>query len=707
MSDKMDEKGFLFTTDAVLALVVVIVLTASIVTYALLPIYQGQNHQHLEALADSALETMEQDGTLRTAAVQYANGNTSGAQATLNTELNTLIPSNIGYKLTMDPYGSVNSSTNILVSGDVATKVKVISGPQMGYVGRAYYKLEEVKYENQQQNVTTTVWNFHNWLSNFSPWNDSYSGNPTTTRLYTQPYWGSGTSATNIPFSIPYNTTLIKGMFLLGSSNHYSSQNPRSPSYSANVVINNLNHNILNSSFTFLNLRPGSSETMYNYQGNLTSNELNNGNNNFYVNFKNPGLNKYSDMPWFSILATYTNTFKVPTGIITDINNFTDTAGVAVPSAQNLDGLPGSNEYGFTYNLNTGERSFFTTKRSISWTDFVGKTNAYSNGVPFVLTDIPVPYQSQRTQPGCAVSTVSDINIPVGSRIFDSYVVINSYGGVDNTLVEVWNGTAWQVAFNSFDLNGVDYSDNSGYGNNPGIIYIKDYLKTGNNKVRVTVWDNAPANDYDLVGLTNCYSVTSYSKLPISWVNFPFRSHQSSGNNQYSQVQQFTIGGEAQQAYLWFGVGTSTRHVRVDYNNNNILYDSDTTPFVIDLQDADSRATGGRVITNATGGLKPGTYNLRVTVTGVRNNWESGDNYANAALFSGTRISIIYPKFLENIWTNSFNSTAAAAKAQARAELIDDLNQMGIKPDPNYIKDEALYTGNLPNTIPVRLDLWG
>ncbi|UTB32832.1 MAG: hypothetical protein NKF70_00680 [Methanobacterium sp. ERen5] len=589
MSDKMDEKGFLFTTDAVLALVVVIVLTASIVTYGLLPVYQGQNHQHLETLADSALETMEQDGTLRTAAVQYANGNTTDAQTTLNTELNTLLPSNVGYKLTMDPYGSVTGN-KVLVSGDVATKVKVISGPQMGYVGRAYYKLEEVKYEDQQQNVTTTVWNFHNWLSNFSPWNDPYSGTPTTTKLYTQPYWGSGTSISNIAFSIPDNTTLIKGMFLLGSSNHNNVQNPRNPSYSANVVINNLNHNILNTSFTFLNLRPNSYETMYNYQGNLSASELKNAKNNFYVNFKNPGLNKYSDMPWFSILATYTNTLKIPAGIKTDINNFTDAAGVAVPTAQNLDGQGGSNEFGFSYDLNSGQRTFFNTLRSTTWNNFLGKNSIYSDGVPFVLNNVPVPGQ---TQAGCAVSKVTDINIPTGSRIFDSYLVINSYGGVDNTLVEVWNGTTWQVAFNSFDLNGVDYSDGNGYGNSPGIIYIKDYLKTGNNKVRVTVWDNAPSNDYDFVGLTNCYTVTSYSKLPINWVNFPFKSHQSSGNNQYSQVQQFNIGAEAQQAYLWIGASSTTRHVRVDYNNNNILYDSDTVPFVIDLQDADSKATGG------------------------------------------------------------------------------------------------------------------
>ncbi|MTK63546.1 MAG: hypothetical protein F8N15_03165 [Methanobacterium sp.] len=121
MSDKMDEKGFLFTTDAVLALVVVIVLTASVVTYGLLPIYQGQNHQHLEAIADSALETMEQDGTLRQAAVQYANNNTTGAQTLLTNELNNIIPATVGYKLTMDPYGSVWDNNGVLTSIDVAT----------------------------------------------------------------------------------------------------------------------------------------------------------------------------------------------------------------------------------------------------------------------------------------------------------------------------------------------------------------------------------------------------------------------------------------------------------------------------------------------------------------------------------------------------------------------------------------------------------
>lgn len=689
----MDDKGFLFTTDATLALIVVIVFTASIVTYQILPIYNGEDHQHLEALADSALNVMEQDGTLRTAAVLYANGYPDNASQLITDSLNTLMPSDVTYQMTLGSNPAVQDiRTGRSTAYDSVTKVKVISGPQEGWVGRAYYKLEEVTYEDKQQNVTTTVWNFHNWLSNFQPW-QSYG-------LENRPFWGSGSTASNIPFSIPENTTILGGKFLLGSSNHNNDRYHRNPSYSANVKVNNLNHVISNTSFTFLNLRPGSYETMYNYQGNLTSSELKTGNNNFYVNFLDPGLNSQSDMPWFSMLASYTTTLKVPVGILTDVANLTDAAGVAVPTAQNLDGVGGNNEYGFSYDLNTGQRTFFNNLRSIRWSDFLGKNNIYSDGVPFVLTNIP----GQTS--GCAVSQVVDINIPSGARIFDSYLVVNSYGGVDDTLVEVWNGTNWNVAFNSFDLNGVDYSDvGDGYGNSPGIIYIKDYLRNGNNKVRVTVWDQAPGNDYDFVGLTNCYAVTSYSKLPIKWENFAFNSHQSS-NNAYSQVKQFTIGAEAQQAFLFFGAGTTTRHIRVDYNNNNILYDSDTVPFVLDLAALDAKATGGRVITNGTGGLKTGTYNLRVTITGPANNWESGDNNANAALFSGTRVSVVYPKFLQNVWTTSFSSSAQDAENQARENLIALLTQSGITPNPSYIKSEAMYTGNLPNAIPVRLDLW-
>jgi len=67
---------------------------------------------------------------------------------------------------------------------------------------------------------------------------------------------------------------------------------------------------------------------------------------------------------------------------------------------------------------------------------------------------------------------------------------------------------------------------------------------------------------------------------------------------------------------------------------------------------------------------------------------------------------VIYPKFLENTWADSFNSTAEAAKAQAKVNLTQMLSNAHIVFDPDTIQTEALYTGNLPNSIPVRLDLW-
>ena len=192
ISDNMDEQGFIFTTDATLALVVMIVFTASVVTYGLLPVFQGENHQHLEALADSVLETMEQDGTLRTAAVEYSSDNVSEhvlAANTLQKELNLLIPNSVAYKMTMLNYPSVENDHGITVlPTDIVTKVKVISGPQQGWMGRAYYKIDQVNFVNQNDTQVITLWNFENYLTNFKPWNTNglQSGKDT--------YWG-GTNA--------------------------------------------------------------------------------------------------------------------------------------------------------------------------------------------------------------------------------------------------------------------------------------------------------------------------------------------------------------------------------------------------------------------------------------------------------------------------------------------------------------------------------
>ena len=65
----MDDRGFIFTADASLALIVILLVSASITAYIMAPYFQGQEHQHLQGLASDALETMEQDGTLTLAAV--------------------------------------------------------------------------------------------------------------------------------------------------------------------------------------------------------------------------------------------------------------------------------------------------------------------------------------------------------------------------------------------------------------------------------------------------------------------------------------------------------------------------------------------------------------------------------------------------------------------------------------------------------------
>ncbi len=61
------------------------------------------------------------------------------------------------------------------------TKVKVISGPQEGWMGRAYYKQDEVQFQDINSTAVTTLWNFHNYLKNFAPWSSG---------LNTYKYWG-------------------------------------------------------------------------------------------------------------------------------------------------------------------------------------------------------------------------------------------------------------------------------------------------------------------------------------------------------------------------------------------------------------------------------------------------------------------------------------------------------------------------------------
>jgi hypothetical protein len=746
----MDEKGFIFTADASLALVVIIVFAASVLVYSLLPIYQGQDHQHLEMLAESALASMEQNGTFDYVASLYAANKTEEADGILNDTLNSLIPANegIGYKMTFDTRVVTNESGQRFhpLRTDVVTRVKVISAPQEGWKARAYYKVEEVKFNDVNQTTITTVWNFHNYLAgHFTPWysdgTGTYGGNG---KLVNHNYWagsnnppsGSNSPAQtsqNINFNIPATGPISSVKYLVGCLN--DSYTGTEPAYSLDFVLGNSNHHYVPSSnFTYLYTRSGDAGKVYNYMGNLASGEFSSGVNNFYVKYFNAShvvrsesgsyVDYYSDMPWFSIIANYTTTLKVPEGIISTNSYFDDIGGVGRPSSQGTC---------LNYSLNTGTVTAFpgrtTTWTYLSTRDFNTVFPGTGDSYPFELTGMTgITYAS-------AVASETDLYLPPGNNLLDSYLVVNSYGAADGVIVQVKpEGGSWQTVFTSF---GTTYTQNvdgaNGYGNIPGIIALHDtynpskqYLRSGHNTVRVITYDIADGRDYDLVGLTNSYAVISYSPLSIGWDTVTFDSYQNrsttSSAKKFTQTKNFTIKDDAQSALLFLGTGLDTRTVTVTLSQgatSSVLY-SGSGLYSMDLGEYDLNHTP-HIITagsvNGTPVLKPGKYNVTVNVV-PSFGYESGDysgasgaiaytNYADPEIFSGTRISVIYPKFLQNMWSMGFANTADGAKYSANQSLQKNLTDTGIKNfNYNNFKYEVIYTGDVPSATPVRLELW-
>ncbi|HML04875.1 MAG TPA: hypothetical protein VK426_03775 [Methanobacterium sp.] len=715
----MDDKGFIFTSDAVLALIIVVVLTGTITAYAALPIYPGNDHEHLEAIASSALEVMEQDGTLNSAAVDVATNNSNAARNNLTARLNSLIPAGISYRMTITDVNTLNppaenDSSGSAFSSNVATKVKVISAPNQGWFGRSWYKVENFTFVTQPQNVTSTVWNFHNWLSNFAPWS---GGNA----LQSYPYWGSGSSAQNIPFSVP-DGTFRSAKFLVGDDSYSAGT-----SAGGDFVLNGgaaIHYNP--NQATFIGPRSNdANQFMWNYQGNISSLNMNT-TNNFYIKFTNMTAHKY-DLPWASVIASYTTNIVVPQGILFNSSaNFQDAAGLAVQNPTNLTGGNSTNQYQLIYNINNGTVSGRTTSRVVTWANFYNKNvndssgNPIDNGVPFVITNVNY---SGVTATKTAVSVTQDVPpLPAGSKVLDTFVNVNAWGAVDGALVEVWNGTDWTTVFNSFDIDGKDYSAvSSGYGNIPGIVYIpywknndpttlkQNIVPGANNKVRITVWDDVPGGDYDLVGLTDCYITTSYTKLNVGWDNTPFDSHQSSTSTE-TQTKSFNVSTGSSQVYLFLGTGMDTQNITVKYDNSHVLY-SGSDQYYLDLAALDAQKGYHYITTaNSTGTnyvITPASnVNLTVSVNAPTSGWQSGD--INAELFSGTRIAVIYPA-LYNLWYEGFASNASAAKDVAYNNLTGYLNTTVGRPpayDPANIQKQAIWVGDLPNQATVRLDLW-
>jgi len=159
---------------------------------------------------------------------------------------------------------------------------------------------------------------------------------------------------------------------------------------------------------------------------------------------------------------------------------------------------------------------------------------------------------------------------------------------------------------------------------------------------------------------------------------------------------------------LFLGLGLNTRNVQIDYGSNSqILYQGSVVPFSLDLAALDAQkgfhkiTTSNSTATNYT--LVPGNYPLRITVTGPTKAWESGDDQdlstGTASIFSGTRIAVINPQ-IQNEWSTGMGSTAEEAMANATANLLKKY------PNATDIHTSALYAGNTPNAVTVRLELW-
>jgi hypothetical protein len=268
----------------------------------------------------------------------------------------------------------------------------------------------------------------------------------------------------------------------------------------------------------------------------------------------------------------------------------------------------------------------------------------------------------------------------------------------------------WETVFSS-EVNTQTGTD-SGYGNLPGTINLKDHLDKGYvNKVRITAWDNVPSsgsNDYDLVGLTNCYVVVSSSKLPIWWDEYGVESEQSRTNSISKDITyEIRANGTngAKEAYLFFSGGLDTKNVKVTYaDTGQVLYDG-ATPYMLNLGELDAASIHKMTVgTPSNHTYQLGNYTIRVLVTSGQG-WESGDAYAE--IFSGTRVAVIYPALEQAVWSTKYAPTAQEAIDRAYQALMVSLEAQGFKNiDQSLVSNETLYTGDLPNAIPVRLDLW-
>ncbi len=218
------------------------------------------------------------------------------------------------------------------------------------------------------------------------------------------------------------------------------------------------------------------------------------------------------------------------------------------------------------------------------------------------------------------------------------------------------------------------------------------------------MFDDVPSSDYDLCGVEDSYVKVFTSPYKVRWSTYPFRSHQSR-NNVEEQTRSFGLTTDSQKAMMFMGVGLNTRQVTVRYDGTSQILYQGPVPFSLDLAELDAQKRFFRITTpDSTPGnytLRPGSYSIRVRVDGPSNAWESGDYDANAAIFSGTRIAVINPQ-IQNEWSAGMGRNPQDAMANATAILLQ--KYPGINPDD--VHTSALFAGNTPNAVTIRLKLW-
>ena len=186
-----------------------------------------------------------------------------------------------------------------------------------------------------------------------------------------------------------------------------------------------------------------------------------------------------------------------------------------------------------------------------------------------------------------------------------------------------------------------------------------------------------------------------------------------------TETENFNIQTGAQNVLLFMGLGTNTRNVAVKVSNgtsSNTIYNGNVQ-FDLNLTSYDSTNIFTTVV-NGVNVPKPGNYTVSVTVT-PSTAYESGDlatstgsygNQGDPEIYSGTRISVLYPQFLQNAWATGFASTPSGALNASYSNLftnyLNTLINQGYYVNASLIKNETVYSGNVPNAIPIRLELW-